>query len=64
MRQTQAQKNPPYNQGFFSEELTSEFQSVLRDQFGKNVTLSEAQQIGLHIAQFVFMKEVRRKTTT
>lgn len=47
--------------GFFSEELASEFQSVLQDEYGKNVTPSEAQQIGLRIAQFVFMKEVRRR---
>lgn len=49
--------------GFFSEKLASEFQSVLQNEYGKNVTLSEAQQIGLRIAQFVFMKEARRRAT-
>lgn len=48
---------------FFSEELASEFQSVLQEQYGKNVTLSEAQQVGLRIAQFVFLKEARRGTS-
>ena len=47
--------------GLFSEKLISEFQSVLQDEYGKNVPPSEAQQIGLRIAQFVFMKEVRRR---
>lgn len=48
--------------GFLSEGLASEFQSVLQDEYGKIVTLSEAQQIGLHIAQFVFLKEARQRT--
>ena len=43
-----------------SEKLASEFQSVLQEQYGENVTLPEAQQIGLRIARFVFLKEVRR----
>ena len=47
---------------FLSEELASEFQSVLHDQYGKIMTLSEAQQVGLRIAQFVFLKEARQRT--
>lgn len=61
MKRLKPRKNLPCNQMFFSKELALEFQSVLQDEYGKNVTPSEAQQIGLRIAQFVFMKEVRRR---
>lgn len=47
-----------------SEKLASEFQSVLQDEYGEIVSLSEAQQIGLRIARFVFLKEVRRREAT
>ena len=63
MKQTQSKKSQLYSPGFFSEELASEFQSVLQDQYGKITTLSEAQQIGLRIAQFVFLKEARQRTS-
>ena len=63
MKRLPAKTSLPCGQAFFSEELASEFQSVLQDEHGKIVTLSEAQQIGFRIAQFVFMKEVKRKTS-
>ena len=63
MMQAQTRNNSPCNYGFFSDKLASEFQSVLQDQYGKITTLSEAQQIGLRIAQFVFLKEAGQRTS-
>ena len=46
--------------GYFSQGLAQDFQSTLQKQFGESVSLAEAQQIGLRIAQFVLIKEIRK----
>lgn len=47
--------------GFFSAKFISELQATFGELFGREISEVEAQQIGLRIAQFVFLKEARNK---
>ena len=47
--------------GFFSAKFVSELQSTFKELFGREISDVEAQQIGLRIAQFVFIKEAKKK---
>lgn len=46
--------------GFCSEDLVSKLQLLLKEQYGKEIDRAEAQQIGLRIAELVFIKERRK----
>jgi hypothetical protein len=49
----------PSQSGWFNEKLIAELREILKLRFGREHSDIELQQIGLHITQFVFIKEAK-----
>ena len=51
------QTHPDNKAGFFSDELISDLQLIIKRLFDKDIDAAEAQWIGLKIVEFAFVKE-------